>query len=93
MLGLPPGKPCEATDRGSAVGTPDLQWVNGTARRLYGADIVLVVTIGRFSTHCAPLAARLRMHLADRRVLATCASGGRPLWELLPKVPPPRVGR
>ncbi|WP_334664583.1 restriction endonuclease [Streptomyces cyaneofuscatus] len=80
-------------DRGSAVGTPDLQRVNGTARQLYGADIVLVVTNGRFSTRCAPLAAQLHMHLADRRVLATWASGGRPLWELLPRIPAPRNGR
>ncbi|MFD5977463.1 restriction endonuclease [Streptomyces bacillaris] len=80
-------------DRGSAVGTPDLQRVNGTARQLYGADVVLVVTNGRFSTRCAPLAAQLHMHLADRRTLATWASGGRPLWELLPKIPPPRKGR
>ncbi|WP_094211033.1 restriction endonuclease [Streptomyces sp. 2R] len=80
-------------DRGSAVGTPDLQRVNGTARQLYGADVVLVVTNGRFSTHCAPLAAQLHMHLADRRVLATWASGGRPLWELLPRIPAPRNGR
>ncbi|MFE8978548.1 restriction endonuclease [Streptomyces cyaneofuscatus] len=80
-------------DRGSAVGTPDLQRVNGTARQLYGADVVLVVTNGRFSTRCAPLAAQLHMHLADRRVLATWASGGRPLWELLPRIPAPRNGR
>ncbi|WP_406485535.1 restriction endonuclease [Streptomyces microflavus] len=80
-------------DRGSAVGTPDLQRVNGTARQLYGADIVLVVTNGRFSTRCAPLAQQLHMHLADRRILATWASGGRPLWELLPKIPAPRNGR
>ncbi|MFJ9111358.1 restriction endonuclease [Streptomyces sp. NPDC102283] len=83
----------KAGDRGSAVGTPDLQRVNGTARQLYGADVVLVVTNGRFSTRCAPLAAQLRMHLADRRVLATWASGGRPLWELLPRIPAPRSGR
>ncbi|MFH9138811.1 restriction endonuclease [Streptomyces sp. NPDC017524] len=80
-------------DCGSAVGTPDLQRVNGTARQLYGADVVLVVTNGRFSTRCAPLAQQLHMHLADRRTLATWASGGRPLWELLPKIPPPRKGR
>lgn len=80
-------------DRGSAVGTPDLQRVNGTARQLYGADVVLVVTNGRFSTRCQPLAAQLHMHLADRRTLATWASSGRPLWELLLKVPPPRKGR
>ncbi|MFJ9195489.1 restriction endonuclease [Streptomyces globisporus] len=80
-------------DRGSAVGTPDLQRVNGTARQLYGADVVLVVTNGRFSTRCAPLAQQLHMHLADRRVLATWASGNRPLWELLPRIPQPRSGR
>ncbi|MFJ4126414.1 restriction endonuclease [[Kitasatospora] papulosa] len=80
-------------DRGSAVGTPDLQRVNGTARQLYGADIVLVITNGRFSTRCAPLAQQLHMHLVDRRTLATWASGGRPLWELLSKIPPPRKGR
>ncbi|MFH9125717.1 restriction endonuclease [Streptomyces globisporus] len=80
-------------DRGSAVGTPDLQRVNGTARQLYGADVVLVVTNGRFSTRCAPLAAQLHMHLADRRTLATWAGGGRPLWELLPKIPAPRRNR
>lgn len=77
-------------DRGSAVGTPDLQRVNGTARQLYGADVVLVVTNGRFSTRCAPLARQLHMHLADRSTLATWAAGSRPLWELLPKIPPPR---
>ncbi|MFD8621413.1 restriction endonuclease [Streptomyces sp. NPDC059513] len=80
-------------DRGSAVGTPDLQRVNGTARQLYGADVVLVVTNGRFSTRCAPLAQQLHMHLADRRILATWANGGRPLWELLPRIPAPRNGR
>ncbi|MBK3558022.1 restriction endonuclease [Streptomyces sp. MBT56] len=77
-------------DRGSPVGTPDLQRVNGTARQLHGADIVLVVTNGRFTTRCPPLAAQLHMHLADRRTLSTWASGGRPLWDLLPKIPPPR---
>ncbi|MFI5664493.1 restriction endonuclease [Streptomyces sp. NPDC051684] len=77
---------------GSAVGTPDLQRVNGTARQLYGADVVLVVTNGRFSTRCAPLARQLHMHLADRSMLATWAAGSRPLWDLLPKVPPPRRG-
>lgn len=76
--------------RGAAVGTPDLQRVNGTARQLYGADVVLVVTNGRFSTHCAPLARQLHMHLADRSTLATRAAGPRPLWELLPKILPPR---
>ncbi|MFE6667523.1 restriction endonuclease [Streptomyces sp. NPDC057697] len=82
-----------AGDQGSAVGTPDLQRVNGCARQLYGADVVLVVTNGRFSTRCPPLAEQLRMHLADRRTLAAWAGGEQPLWELLPKVPAPRKGR
>lgn len=76
--------------QGSPVGTPDLQRVNGTARQLYGADVVLVVTNGRFSTRCAPLAEQLRMHLADRTVVAHWAAGSRPLWDLLPNIPPPR---
>ncbi|MEU3743251.1 restriction endonuclease [Streptomyces sp. NPDC032198] len=75
--------------QGSPVGTPDLQRVNGTARQLYGANVVLVVTNGRFSVRCAPLARQLHMHLVDRRVLADWAAGSRPLWELVPKVPPP----
>ncbi|MFD7299144.1 restriction endonuclease [Streptomyces sp. NPDC059897] len=74
---------------GSSVGTPDLQRVNGTARQLYGADVVLVVTNGLFSTRCAPLARQLRMHLADRHLLADWAAGSRPLWDLLPQIPPP----
>ncbi len=88
-----PGLPLPPSVRPQGCAPPDLQRVNGTARQLYGADIVLVVTNGRFSTRCAPLAAQLHMHLADRRTLATWASDGRPLWELLPKIPPPRKGR
>ncbi|MCX4554433.1 restriction endonuclease (plasmid) [Streptomyces sp. NBC_01387] len=83
----------KAGDKGSAVGTPDLQRVNGCARQLYGADVVLVVTNGRFSARCAPLAAQLHMHLADRRTLAAWAGSGQPLWELLAKVPRPRRSR
>ncbi|MFJ3439208.1 restriction endonuclease [Streptomyces cyaneofuscatus] len=75
-------------DRGSAVSSPDLQRVNGTARQLYGADIVLVVTNGRFTTHCLPLVQQLHMHLADRRTLATWASDGRSIV-----APPRKLGR
>ncbi|WP_404952599.1 restriction endonuclease [Streptomyces sp. ARC12] len=75
-------------DRGSAVA---LRPPAGQRHRpqLYGADIVLVVTNGRFSARCPPLATQLHMHLADRRTLATWASGSRPLWELLPRIPAP----
>nr|WP_237550060.1 restriction endonuclease [Streptomyces sp. SID1034] len=77
-------------DRGSAVGTPDLHVLNGTARQLHGADIVVLVTNGRFSSKCAPLARSQHIHLVDRRVLGEWASGGRPIWELLRVLPPPR---
>ncbi|MFJ2407003.1 restriction endonuclease [Streptomyces xanthochromogenes] len=77
-------------DRGSAVGTPDLHVLNGTARQLHGADVVVLVTNGRFSSKCPPLAKSQRLHLVDRRVLGEWAAGGRPLWDLLRAVPPPR---
>jgi restriction system protein len=77
---------------GAAVGTPDLQRVNGTARQIHGADVVLVVTNGRFSNKCPDLARDLHMHLVDRELLGTWAGGGRPLWELLTRVPAPRRG-
>lgn len=75
---------------GSAVGTPDLQRLNGTARPLHRADVVVLVTNGRFSSKCPPLARQLSIALVDRQTLATWAAGARPLWELLPSVPPPR---
>ncbi|MFJ2768487.1 restriction endonuclease [Streptomyces sp. NPDC087300] len=75
---------------GSAVGTPDLHVLNGTARQLHGADVVVLVTNGRFSARCAPLARSQQLHLVDRGTLATWAAGPRPLWELLSRIPPPR---
>ncbi|MFD4143069.1 restriction endonuclease [Streptomyces sp. NPDC058572] len=77
-------------DRGSAVGTPDLHVLNGTARQLHGADVVVLVTNGRFSSKCPPLARSQRVHLVDRKVLGEWAGGQRPLWELLQQLPPPR---
>ncbi|MFG3285600.1 restriction endonuclease [Streptomyces sp. NPDC048111] len=77
-------------DRGSAVGTPDLHVLNGTARQLHGADVVVLVTNGRFSSKCAPLARSQHIHLVDRRVLGEWAAGGRPIWQLLHVLPPPR---
>ncbi|MET9483524.1 restriction endonuclease [Streptomyces sp. NPDC006638] len=75
---------------GSPVGTPDLQVLNGTARQVHGADVVVLVTNGRFSTKCAPFAASQRLHLVDRHMLGEWAATGRPLWDLLRAVPPPR---
>ncbi|WP_328665388.1 restriction endonuclease [Streptomyces sp. NBC_00322] len=75
---------------GSPVGTPDLHVLNGTARQLHGADVVVLVTNGRFTSGCPPLAKSQKLHLVDRNLLGEWAASGRPLWELLRAVPPPR---
>ncbi|MEY9877479.1 restriction system protein [Streptacidiphilus sp. MAP12-33] len=75
---------------GSPVGTPDLQRLNGTARPVHRADIVVAVTNGRFSSKALPFAKDQRIHLIDRGLLAQWAAGPQPLWELLDKLPPPR---
>ncbi|KDN74844.1 restriction endonuclease [Streptomyces olindensis] len=76
--------------RGSAVGTPDLQVLNGTARPVHGADVAVIVTNGRVTAPAVDFARQQRLHVVDRQTLAVWASGSRPLWELLRAVPPPR---
>lgn len=75
---------------GSAVGTPDLHVLSGTGRQLHGGDVLVLVTNGRFSSKCPPMAKQLGLHLVDRWTLGEWAAGSRPLWELLRAVPPPR---
>ncbi|MFJ7262146.1 restriction endonuclease [Streptomyces globosus] len=75
---------------GSAVGTPDLQVLNGTARQVHGADVAVIVTNGRVTRPAVAFAAQQRLHVVDRQTLAVWAAGSRPLWEVLRSVPPPR---
>ncbi|MET8420867.1 restriction endonuclease [Streptomyces sp. NPDC079189] len=75
---------------GAAVGTPDLQVLNGTGRPVHKGDVIVLVTNGRFSKPAQDFAKAQRLHLVDRATLATWAGGQRPLWELLRAVPPPR---
>ncbi|MFI2380159.1 restriction endonuclease [Streptomyces sp. NPDC018964] len=77
-------------DQGAAVGTPDLQVLNGTGRPVHQADVVVMVTNGRITQPGRTFARQQRLHLVDRQVLAQWATGSRPLWELLGAVPPPR---
>ncbi|OIK03655.1 restriction endonuclease [Streptomyces monashensis] len=74
---------------GSAVGTPDLQVLNGTARQVHGADVAVIVTNGRVTAPAVAFARQQRLHVVDRHTLGAWASGSRPLWELLRAVPPP----
>ncbi|MEU5837658.1 restriction endonuclease [Streptomyces diacarni] len=78
---------------GSAIGTPDLQRLNGTARPVHGADVVVMLTNGRFTRDAGPFSEDTRMHLVDRQLLARWAAGSWPLWDLLHRVPPPRRPR
>ncbi|MFE9332816.1 restriction endonuclease [Streptomyces sp. NPDC006925] len=75
---------------GSAIGTPDLQRLNGTARPVHKADVVVMLTNGRFTRDARPFSNDTQMHLVDRDVLARWAAGSWPLWDLLRKIPPPR---
>ncbi|MFV2120439.1 restriction endonuclease, partial [Streptomyces sp. Act-28] len=75
---------------GAAVGTPELQVLNGTARLVHGADVAVLVTNGRVTAPAVAFARQQRLHLVDRHTLGAWASGSRPLWELLRTVPPPR---
>ncbi|WP_435843228.1 restriction endonuclease [Streptomyces griseoaurantiacus] len=77
-------------DRGAAVGTPELQVLNGTGRPVHKGDVVVMVTNGRVTQPGRAFAREQRLHLVDRRVLGQWAAGARPLWELLPMLPPPR---
>ncbi|MEY9998193.1 restriction system protein [Streptomyces sp. V4I8] len=76
--------------RGSAVGTPDLQVLNGTARQVHGVDVAVIVTNGRVTAPAVGFAKQQRLHVVDRETLGVWAAGSRPLWELLRAVPPPR---
>ncbi|MCX4985745.1 restriction endonuclease [Streptomyces sp. NBC_00572] len=75
---------------GSAVGTPDLQVLNGTGRQIHGGDVLVMLTNGRFSAPALDFASSQRLHLVDRHLLAQWAAGSTPLWELLRAVPSPR---
>ncbi|MER5899862.1 restriction endonuclease [Streptomyces mirabilis] len=77
-------------ERGAAVGTPELQVLNGTGRPDHKADVVVMVTNGRITRPGLAFARQQRLHLVDRHLLGSWAAGSRPLWELLPALPTPR---
>ncbi|WP_119581021.1 restriction endonuclease [Streptomyces europaeiscabiei] len=77
-------------ERGAAVGTPELQVLNGTGRPVHKADVVVMVTNGRITQPGRTFARQQRLHLVDRQLLGSWASGSRPLWDLLSALPPPR---
>ncbi|MFD6311123.1 restriction endonuclease [Streptomyces nigra] len=77
-------------ERGAAVGTPELQVLNGTGRPVHKADVVVLVTNGRITQPGRAFARQQWLYLVDRRVLGSWTAGSRPLWDLLPALPAPR---
>ena len=76
--------------RHGATGTPagTMQILNGTTRPVHHADIAVLITNSRITTPAHTFAHQQRLHLVDRRLLTTWATGTQPLWELLPATPP-----
>ncbi|MFC5662607.1 restriction endonuclease [Kitasatospora misakiensis] len=77
---------------GRPVSVGVLYALAGTYRRSHGAHVAVVVTNGRFSRESLKWGAEHGILLVDRTSLARWAAGGRPLWEVLPRVPAPRDG-
>ncbi|MBX9420831.1 restriction endonuclease [Streptomyces lateritius] len=68
---------------GSAVGSPDVQVLNGVGRGVHQGDFVVLVSNGRFTRPAIEFARSQEVHLVGRDLLREWASGSRPLWELL----------
>lgn len=58
-----------------AVGTLELQTLNGTGRPVHGGDVIVMVTNGGISGPARDFARQQRLHLVDRRVLEQWAPG------------------
>ncbi|WP_232794947.1 restriction endonuclease [Kitasatospora sp. NRRL B-11411] len=77
---------------GKPVSVGVLYSLAGTYQRVHRAQVPVVVTNGRFSQKSIEWGWQQGVLLVDREVLGRWASSGRPLWELLPRVPAPRSG-
>ncbi|MER6399336.1 restriction endonuclease [Kitasatospora sp. NPDC001603] len=69
--------------RTAKVDSPDLQRLNGTARPVHGADVVVVVTNGTVTAPARAFARSQRIHCVERSFLERWAAWGQPLPELL----------
>ncbi|OIV39438.1 hypothetical protein BIV57_00970 [Mangrovactinospora gilvigrisea] len=66
-----------------AIGSPDLQRLNGTARPVHNADLVVAMTNGSFSLPARRFADSQKIHLIGARRLEQWATWGQPLTEVL----------
>lgn len=73
----------------ATTGVRVIRELKGTASDIHRATFALVVTNGRFSSSAVATAKILGVHLVDGIKLGEWASGDRPLWEFLDRVPAP----
>ncbi|MGK4586104.1 restriction endonuclease [Kitasatospora sp. HPMI-4] len=78
---------------GAPVSVGVLYSLVGANERVHKAQVPVVVTNGRFTKPSQKWGAEQSVLLVDREVLGRWASSGRPLWELLPRIPGPRGGQ
>ncbi|MEW2374430.1 restriction endonuclease [Streptomyces sp. NPDC006656] len=75
---------CKHSKSGTTtIGSPDLQRLNGTARPVHKADVVVAMTNGSFSMPARRFAESQNIHLIESRELEQWATWGQPLRELL----------
>ncbi|MFI6849357.1 restriction endonuclease [Kitasatospora sp. NBC_00085] len=78
---------------GTAVGVGVLYALVGTNERVHRAEVPVVVTNGKFTAPAVKWGREQDVVLVDRELLGRWAADGRPLWDLLPRIPAPRSGR
>ena len=76
---------CKHTAGSATVGSPALQRLNGTAKPVHNADIVIAMTNGGFSLPARRFAANQGIFLIEAKELEHWATWGQPLQELLEK--------
>ncbi|MER6477119.1 restriction endonuclease [Streptomyces filamentosus] len=74
---------CKHTSSSAKIGSGALQRLNGTARQVHGADVVVAMTNGTFSAPARRFAEGQGIHLVGERELEQWATWGQPLSELL----------
>jgi restriction system protein len=75
---------------GAPVSVGVLYSLVGANERVHKAQVPVVVTNGRFTKPSVKWGAEQNVLLVDRELLGRWASSGRPLWDLLPRIPGPR---
>jgi restriction system protein len=78
---------CKHTRVGKNVGVQVLQAVNGTARQVHHADLVIVATNGGFTGPARTFAASQHIYLIGRHGLARWATQGHSLYTVLGLAP------